>query len=183
MRRDGAAATWSWSPGAFELHGFQVGDVVPTTALLLSHIHPGDRQSWEALLCGRAADREPVYARLRRADGCERLVVAVGSHDHDAVEVAIADVTSLVAAEGARRADAQVSAFAAQIATIEQAKGVVMAGLGVSCEAAGGLLQEAASRAGTPVPELAEQLLTQVEARGSLDEALVGELRPALEEA
>ena len=35
--------TWQWSDGIYAIHGFHRGEVVPTTALLLSHAHAADR--------------------------------------------------------------------------------------------------------------------------------------------
>ena len=34
--------TWTWSDGIFRIHGFEPGEVVPTTALVMAHIHPDD---------------------------------------------------------------------------------------------------------------------------------------------
>ena len=36
--------TWQWSGGVYAIHGFHRGEVVPTTALLLSHAHAADRR-------------------------------------------------------------------------------------------------------------------------------------------
>jgi hypothetical protein len=36
--------TWQWSDGVFTIHGFHRGEVVPTTALLLSHAYTADRR-------------------------------------------------------------------------------------------------------------------------------------------
>ena len=39
-----AGDTWQWSDGVYAIHGFHRGEVVPTTALLLSHAHAADRR-------------------------------------------------------------------------------------------------------------------------------------------
>ncbi len=42
--------TWQWSDGTYAIHGFHHGEVVPATALLLSHAHAADRRHAGQLL-------------------------------------------------------------------------------------------------------------------------------------
>src|SRR5690606_16902586 len=42
-RLDLTTGVWWWSPETYRLHGFEPGEVVPTTALVLAHKHPEDR--------------------------------------------------------------------------------------------------------------------------------------------
>lgn len=69
-----------WSEPVFRLHGFEPGDVVPSTSLMLAHCHRDDRPALEAVL--RAAPPAPgegrsVRYRLVDASGTERVVLAV----------------------------------------------------------------------------------------------------------
>ena len=43
FRVDLATDVWWWSPETYRLHGFEPGEVVPTTSLVLAHKHPADR--------------------------------------------------------------------------------------------------------------------------------------------
>ncbi|OUS89636.1 hypothetical protein CA951_36150 [Rhodococcus sp. NCIMB 12038] len=36
------AQRWEWSDAVAQMHGYQPAEIVPTTALLLSHKHPED---------------------------------------------------------------------------------------------------------------------------------------------
>ncbi|MCG7285105.1 ANTAR domain-containing protein [Cellulomonas sp. ACRRI] len=70
----------AWSEPVYRLHGFEPGDVVPSTALMLAHCHREDRPALEAVL--RAApvaggDGSSVRYRLLDAGGAERSVLAV----------------------------------------------------------------------------------------------------------
>ncbi|TKR26810.1 ANTAR domain-containing protein [Cellulomonas hominis] len=70
----------AWSEPVYRLHGFEPGDVVPSTALMLAHCHREDRPALEAVL--RAApvaggDGSTVRYRLLDASGAERSVLAV----------------------------------------------------------------------------------------------------------
>ncbi|WP_313663021.1 hypothetical protein [Cellulosimicrobium cellulans] len=39
-----ATGTWWWSSETYRVHGFEPGEVVPTTELVLAHKHPDDRE-------------------------------------------------------------------------------------------------------------------------------------------
>ena len=40
---------WRWSDAMFRIHGFEPGEVVPTTELVMRHIHPEDvPAAWES---------------------------------------------------------------------------------------------------------------------------------------
>lgn len=182
MRLLGDASTWSWTPEAFALHGFGVGEVVPTTALLLSHVHPEDRSRWSAVLEGSGAVASPVVVRLRRGDGETRFVLGLRRAGLDAVEVDLVDLTPLVLAEGSRVASEQIAAAAVSRATIEQAKGVLAAAFGVGADAAFAILREASMRTNVSLRELAARVVTHVARRGR-DTRLALDLAPLLQGA
>lgn len=37
-----ATRRWVWSEGLYLIHGHRPGDIVPSTELILSHVHPED---------------------------------------------------------------------------------------------------------------------------------------------
>ncbi|HYQ74648.1 MAG TPA: ANTAR domain-containing protein [Cellulomonas sp.] len=76
----GEGDSLAWSEPVYRLHGFEPGDVVPSTALMLAHCHRDDRAALEAVL--RAApvpggDGSSVRYRLLDTAGTERSVLAV----------------------------------------------------------------------------------------------------------
>ena len=76
----GEGDSLAWSEPVYRLHGFEPGDVVPSTALMLAHCHREDRAALEAVL--RAApvpggDGSSVRYRLLDTAGTERSVLAV----------------------------------------------------------------------------------------------------------
>ncbi|MET0432945.1 MAG: ANTAR domain-containing protein [Cellulomonas sp.] len=76
----GEGDSLAWSEPVYRLHGFEPGDVVPSTALMLAHCHREDRAALEAVL--RAApvpggDGSSVRYRLLDTTGAERSVLAV----------------------------------------------------------------------------------------------------------
>ena len=52
---------WSWSDGMYSLHGFERGDVTPSTAILLAHLHPDDRSGRLRGSRQRDASGDPVH--------------------------------------------------------------------------------------------------------------------------
>ncbi|WP_158374501.1 ANTAR domain-containing protein [Cellulosimicrobium cellulans] len=70
----------AWSEPVYRLHGFEPGDVVPSTALMLAHCHREDRPALEAVLRSApvaGGDGSTVRYRLLDASGVERSVLAV----------------------------------------------------------------------------------------------------------
>ena len=79
-----ASGTWWWSPGMYTLHGYRPGQarqVVPSTRLMLAHLHPADRRSMNEAWAHLIADGELVALRFRivGADGVVRPVFALAS--------------------------------------------------------------------------------------------------------
>lgn len=79
-----ASGAWWWSPGMYTLHGYrpnQARRVVPSTRLILAHLHPADRpavnQAWAHLI----ADGELValHFRIVGDDGVVRPVFALAA--------------------------------------------------------------------------------------------------------
>ncbi|MEV0891653.1 PAS domain-containing protein [Promicromonospora sp. NPDC050262] len=82
----GTATTWAkqvwwWSDETYRIHGFEPGDVVPTTALVLAHKHPQDRARVSQVLQAAALTGEPFSSvhRIMDAHGNERIIQAGAS--------------------------------------------------------------------------------------------------------
>ena len=123
---------WWWSDGMFRIHGFEPGQVVPTTALILSHVHPEDREAaWEVREAVLERDEPFSFPhRITTARGAERVVIAAGHvehHDDDLVVVGhLIDITDVRHEAVATEVDTAVEDFIGHRAVIEQAKGVLV---------------------------------------------------------
>ncbi|MFC8192881.1 ANTAR domain-containing protein [Cellulomonas sp. NPDC057328] len=176
-----ADGSWWWSPECWALHGFEAGDVVLTTDLVLAHVDPEDRDRWWSTFS--AATVHPVHARFRMRDarGQEHHVAAVCRRTDDgALEADLVDVTRLVAAEGSRLASSQIAASAASRATIEQAKGLLTAAFGITPELGFAVLREASMRSNVSLRTIADGIVEHVVDRAVRVESLAAALEPFL---
>ena len=176
------------------MHGFQPGEVVPSTALMLAHCHRDDRLALEAVLRSAAegdvtgSGRSARY-RLLDATGQERVVLAVlapgtdpdgvpGSHGEpgaggDAAEPGgplphhglLVDLGAEISATAARRADEMLAAAISSREVIDQAKGAAMLAYGLDGEAAFDFLRWHSEHLNVKVRTLAERLLETMPTR------------------
>ena len=183
-----ATRQWWWSDDVYRIHGFEPGDVVPTTDLLVAHKHPDDAAVATAMILNAFSSGEPfaLWHRIIDARLRTRFVVSVGDgvrdDDGELVEVRgyMVDVTGSKRSQTAREVDEAVRRSAESRGTIEQAKGVLMAFLGLDAAAAFELLRRSSQNANVKLRDLAEQLLTTMEqmradgldARKAVDEVL-----------
>jgi PAS domain S-box-containing protein len=159
--------TWWWSDGTYRLHGFEPGEVVPTTRLVLAHKHPDDRERFRRLFAAACRTGEPVVSlhRIMAASGETKDVVLVGQAVRDADGEAVrlvgsfVDVTALVAARASRAADESIRRATESRATIDQAKGILGAGWGISPDDAFERLRRTSMRTNVPVRELAARVV------------------------
>ena len=124
---------WSWSRGIYEIHGFTPGEVVPTTDLMVAHVHPDDRAGYQAVADEALAAGHPFVSQHRVIDAQRRvrtvLVLAQSVVDPSGqVEVVnghMVEISRAIAERSkAELADA-VEDFEEHRAVIEQAKGVL----------------------------------------------------------
>jgi hypothetical protein len=163
-----ATGAWWWSDDLYRIHGFEPGDVVPTTALLVAHKHPDDAAVAEAIISAAFVSGEPFALWHRIVDARRRVrqVVSVGDGVRDAdgalVEVRgfMVDVTGSKRSQTARDIDEAVRRSAESRAAIEQAKGVIMAALGIDEDTAFTLLKRSSQNANVKLRELAQIMLT-----------------------
>lgn len=59
---------WVWSPKVEQLHGYRPGTVVPSTTLVLSHIHPDDGHDVAAAIQAVRRTRRPFSSSHRIVD-------------------------------------------------------------------------------------------------------------------
>lgn len=166
-----ATRQWWWSDDLYRIHGFEPGDVVPTTDLLVAHKHPDDAAVATAIILNAFTSGEPfaLWHRIIDARLRTRFVVSVGDgvrdEDGELVEVRgyMVDVTGSKRSQTAREVDEAVRRSAETRGTIEQAKGVLMAVLGLDADSAFELLRRSSQNANVKVRELAERLLVTME--------------------
>jgi hypothetical protein len=156
---------WEWDDDVFAIHGYEPGEVQPTTALVLSHKHEHDRPKVEETFKDAIATGEPfnIYYRIRAA-GSEKRVVLVGEgivRDGVVTELVgyYLDLTPEFTAESSAAADAAVAASAAGRDAIEQAKGVLMLGYGLDADAAFAMLKWWSRNRNVKVREIADRML------------------------
>lgn len=165
---DLTTGTWEWSDEVYEMHGFEPGEIVPTTPLILSHKHPDDRARVDGVLRRAAETGEPFSSvhRIQDAKGRTRTLAVTGQGRRAFASGRVAelfgyfiDVTEVQRDAVAREATASIKASAAQWSGIEQAKGVLMVIFGIEDEAAMSVLREASNRSNFAVRDLAYSLV------------------------
>ena len=78
FRYDVTNDRWWWSDEVYRMHGFEPGEVVPTTAMILAHKHPDDRERYAGALTSTSLlGGTLVVTPLLGADG-EAYAVAQG---------------------------------------------------------------------------------------------------------
>src|SRR4051794_8379546 len=156
------AARWAWSDEMFALHGMAPGDVVPTRALFLSHVHPDDRERVQDVLDGTDGSR-----------GCAYRLVDLGGKEHDVlVACAPTGLGEGVEVEGfvvddsqhqgrvvAAAVNDQLKAALASHAVIDQAKGMLMMTYGIDDQTAFDLMRSASQQRNVRLRVLAERLV------------------------
>ena len=150
----------------FRIHGFDPGSVLPTTELVMRHIHPDDVdrawQSREAVV----EDEEPFsfLHRVVTATRAVRVVLAAGHLEDDDGEPVVnghlIDITDVRQDAVNVELDSAVSDFVGQRAVIEQAKGVLMQLYSVDADTAWALLRAFSSDTNRKVRDIADLLAT-----------------------
>ena len=171
FRYDVVHKSWWWSDDLYRIHGFEPGDVVPTTDLLVRHKHPDDAAVATAIILNAFTSGEPfaLWHRIIDARMRTRTVVSVGDGVFDdagtLVEVRgfMVDVTGSKRSQTARDIDDAVRRSAESRGTIEQAKGVIMATLGVDADEAFARLKRSSQNANIKLRDLAATLLATFE--------------------
>jgi hypothetical protein len=167
FRFDVTAGTWWWSAEMFHLHGFAPADVVPSTELMLRHKHPDDRARTAGRLASVLATGEPFCCRHRIIDaaGDVRTVLSLGEGTVDESGVVTVvrgyfiDLTESLRHTIDHETREAVERAAMTRASIEQAKGILIAVFGIDDDAAFALLRWHSSRANIKLRLLAAELV------------------------
>ena len=195
-RLDLSTGEWAWSDEVYVMYGFEPGDVVPTTPLMLSHKHPDDRARVDGVLRRAAETGQPFSSvhRIVNAEGKTRTLAVTGQGRRDSGSGRVTelfgyfiDVTKAQREAAAREASASIKASAERWSGIEQAKGVIMVVCGVAEEEAFELMREASNNANIAVRDIATSLValfsgpgvTECPSAEEVDKFLADPVRPA----
>jgi PAS domain S-box-containing protein len=167
-RLDLETGEWAWSDEVYRMHGFEPGEVVPTTPLMLSHKHPDDRGRVDGVL-RRAAETGQTFSSVHRildSKGETRTLAVTGQGRRDPATGRVTelfgyfiDVTNSHRVAAARDATASIKASSERRAVIEQAKGILMVLFGVEEAEAFDLLRESSNQANIPLREIADTMV------------------------
>ena len=156
---------WWWSDNTFRIHGFDPGEVVPTTELALRHVHPDDAdRAWQSRQAV-VEEQEPFsfLHRLVTATRAVRVVLAAGHLVDDDGEPVVSghliDITDVRQDAVNGELDSAVSDFVGHRAVIEQAKGVLMQLYSVDADTAWALLRAFSADTNRKVRDIAELLV------------------------
>lgn len=153
------------------MHGYEPGEVMPTTELLLAHKHPDDRKHVQDLLDHALHTGGSFSSRHRLIDtgGCVHSVIVIADRmfdDNGAVvgtEGYFVDLTDTF--DQTRRAalDDSLPELLAARATIEQAKGALMLVYRISADAAFELLLWRSQHTNRKLRALADQIVAELD--------------------
>ncbi|GAA1993523.1 hypothetical protein GCM10009718_34050 [Isoptericola halotolerans] len=169
--------TWWWSDETYRIHGFEPGEVVPTTEMVLAHKHPDDRDTERHVLDDARRTGEPFSTVHRILDvHSEAHVVSVvgeGRRDERGTTVSIAsfvhDLTDSVSRFAAEQADASIRAAASSRRDIEQAKILVRLALEVDDDEAFSVLRRSSNHSNVPLRTLSQHVVREVDSSASPD--------------
>ncbi|WP_155855945.1 ANTAR domain-containing protein [Cellulomonas sp. URHD0024] len=154
------ATRWAWSDEMFALHGMAPGDVVPTRALFLSHVHPGDRDQVADVLLGAEDGTRACSYRLLDLSGAQHdVVVAAARSESGAVQGFVVDDTQQRSRAVAAAVNEQLKVALESHAVIDQAKGMLMMTYGIDDGSAFNLLRSASQQHNVRLRALAERLV------------------------
>jgi hypothetical protein len=157
---------WWWSEAMFRIHGFEPGQVVPTTELVMCHLHPEDvpaaKETLEAVVERR--EQFSFVHRICTATRTQRVVIAAGHlDDGDGIPVVtghLIDITDLRQEAIDTELDSAVADFVDHRAVIEQAKGVLVQLYSVDADTAWALLRAFSADSNRKVRDIAQTLVT-----------------------
>ncbi|MCT7661137.1 PAS and ANTAR domain-containing protein [Mycobacterium deserti] len=162
---------WEWSDEVARMHGYEPGEVEPTTELLLSHKHPDDRQHVQDLLDHLLHQGGSFSSRHRFIDtsGAEHTVIVLADRmvDGDGAVVGTegyyVDLTDTFTRTRREALDESLPELFASRAAIEQAKGALMLVYGVDAETAFNLLLWRSQQTNTKLRALATQVVAELD--------------------
>jgi PAS domain S-box-containing protein len=161
--------TWTWSDTVAIMHGYEPGQVEPSTQLVLSHKHPEDLAQVKGLLEQSAAPFSSRH-RIHTTTGEVRHVVVVGDAvtDDDGRTVATRgfyiDVTESLHAELQQAVTDKLQTIVAHREIIDQAKGMLMMAYEIDADAAFGILRWRSQELNVKLAWIAERVVAELPA-------------------
>jgi PAS domain S-box-containing protein len=157
---------WEWSPQVQRMHGYQPGEVEPTTEIVLSHKHPDDYKQIAATLEEIRRNEQAFSTRHRIVDVQGRVhhVVVVGDRLYDDSGAVIGthgfyvDVTPMMDQTREEMVSEAVAEIAESRGVIEQAKGMLRLVYRINAETAFELLRWRSQETNIKLRVLAEQI-------------------------
>ena len=149
------------------MHGYEPGEVQPTTELVLSHKHPDDLARVNALLKQSSAPFSSRH-RIRTTTGETRRVVVVGDAVTDpegrivATQGYYVDVTEAFNADLQQELGDELQVIVAHRAVIEQAKGMLMAIYELDAQSAFGVMTRLSQHFNVKLHDLAAKLVADL---------------------
>ncbi|MFZ1161672.1 PAS and ANTAR domain-containing protein [Mycobacterium sp.] len=161
------SGAWTWSDTVARMHGYEPGEIEPTTELVLSHKHPDDLARVKGLLQQSVAPFSSRH-RIRTTTGEIRNVVVVGAPvtDTDGRIVATRgfyiDVTESFHADLQQSITDRLQVIVAHREIIDQAKGMLMVIYRLSADAAFEVLVWRSQELNIKLSTLAAKLVADV---------------------
>jgi PAS domain S-box-containing protein len=161
------SGAWTWSDTVARMHGYEPGEIEPTTELVLSHKHPDDLARVKGLLQQSVAPFSSRH-RIRTTTGEIRNVVVVGDPvtDPDGRIVATRgfyiDITKSVHAELQQSISDQVQLIVSHREVIDQAKGMLMVIYRLNSDAAFAVLKWRSQELNVKLSTVAEKLVADL---------------------
>lgn len=167
FKLEAGSGLMEWSVGLYRIHGFRPGEVVPTLAVLMAHQHPDDREPVGNLLrrLVESGGQGALLHRVIDSHGRQRQVFSsIQARKDDGAGAGqlvgfMVDLTRTMHEESRQAAEDAIQGAFAHKATIEQAKGIIMACLNLAEERAFDVLTKESQKTNTKVHTLAGQLV------------------------
>lgn len=163
---------FTWSDELFRIHGYERGEVVPTLELGLAHVHGADREATKTRWAQLTAHggRYTNYHTIVDAAGREHRVLSVVETSTDrgdrTIRGVITDLTLVFDKESRTVANEAVAQSALHRASIEQAKGVLMAHFTTNADTAFDILVRLSSVSNRRLNEVVDDFMSTVSSRG-----------------
>ena len=161
------SGAWTWSDTVARMHGYEPGEIEPTTELILVRKHPDDLARVKGLLQQSEAPFSSRH-RIRTTTGETRKVVVVGDAITDADGRIVAtrgfyvDVTESFNADLQQSISDQVQVIVSHREVIDQAKGMLMLTYKLSADAAFAVLVWRSQQLNVKLSTVAEKLVTEL---------------------
>jgi PAS domain S-box-containing protein len=159
--------SWTWSDTVARMHGYEPGEVTPTTDLVLNHKHPDDLAEVRALLAQSSAPFSSRH-RIITKSGEERKVVVVGDaiRDQDGRVTATrgfyVDITDGFSTDLQQSITEEMETIIERRQVIEMAKGMLMAIYRIDAGAAFDILRWRSQELNIKLFTIAERLIADL---------------------